>query len=191
MNAYTIDLKPFIELSDEQFYQLCRNHPELQFERNAQGELIIMPPTGGDTGNRNSEINADLVIWNRRTKLGYCFDSSTGFKLPNGANRSPDLAWISKQRWEALAPQQRSKFPPICPDFVAELMSPTDRLATVQAKMQEYLENGTRLGWLLNPESQTVAIYRQGQAVELLRSPETLSGEDVLPGFSLELDSFW
>ncbi|NEN97025.1 MAG: Uma2 family endonuclease [Moorea sp. SIO3I7] len=191
MTAFTVNLNSIIELTDDKFYQLCRNNPEIKFERNAKGEVIIMSPTGGETGNYNSEINADFVIWNRRTKLGKVFDSSTCFKLPNGADRSPDVAWIKQQRWDALKPEQRQKFPPICPDFVLELMSPSDRLTVTQAKMEEYLKNGVRLGWLINPQARQVEIYRPGQVVEVLESPKTLSGEEVLPGFVLDLHYLW
>ena len=152
MTTFTVSFNSIIEMTDDKFYQLCRNNPEIKFERNAKGEVIIMSPTGGETGNRNSEINADFVIWNRRTKLGKVFDSSTCFKLPNGADRSPDVAWIKQERWDSLKPEQRQKFPPICPDFVVELMSPTDRLTVTQAKMEEYRKNGVRLGWLINPQ---------------------------------------
>ncbi|MFP4413333.1 Uma2 family endonuclease [Coleofasciculus sp.] len=191
MTAYTIDFNPIIQLTDDQFYQLCRANPDLKFERNAQGELIIMPPTGGETGNQNFEFGADLAIWNRQTQLGVGFDSSTCFKLPNGGNRSPDLAWVVQERWEALSPEQRTKFPPICPDFVVELMSPSDRLKDTQDKMKEYIENGARLGWLIAPGMRRVEIYRHQQAVEVLEAPATLSGESVLPGFILNLSSIW
>lgn len=191
MMTYTIDLNPIIQLTDEQFYQLCRANPDLKFERNAQGELIIMSPTGGETGKRNSELNADFVLWNRQTKLGVTFDSSTGFKLLNGANRSPDVAWIRQERWEQLTLQQREKFPPICPDFVLELCSPTDTLTEVQAKMREYIDNGAQLGWLINPQDQQVEIYRPNQAQEILRTPVVLSGESVLPGLTLNLQGLW
>lgn len=191
MAAITINLNSLIKLTDNQFYQLCRENPDVKFERNAKGELLVISPTGGTTGNINSEINADFVIWNRQTKLGYCFDSSTCFKFPNGANRSPDVAWIKKDRWEALTPEQQEKFPPIAPDFVLELMSPTDNLAETQAKMQEYIKNGVKLGWLINPKMREVEIYRLGQAVEVLTSPTELSGEDILPGFILNLQTVW
>jgi Uma2 family endonuclease len=191
MTAYTVNLNPIIKLTDEQFYQLCRENPELKFERNAKGELIIMPPTGGETGNKNSEINADFVIWNRQTKLGVCFDSSTCFKLPNGANRSPDVAWISKVRWDRLTPQEQEKFPPIAPDFVLELMSPSDNLEDTQAKMREYIDNQVKLGWLINCKTRQVGIYRQGKSTEVLDSPTELFGEDVLPGFILNLQIVW
>jgi Uma2 family endonuclease len=189
MNTITLNLKPVIELTDEQFYQLCRKNPDIKFERNAKGELLIMSPTGGETGNHNSEINADFVIWNRQTKLGKVFDSSTGFKLPNGANRSPDVAWIKQERWDALTPEQKEKFPPIAPDFVLELMSPSDDLQKVQEKMQEYMENQVKLGWLIDRKTRRVEIYRLGKEVEVLESPTQLSGEDVLPGFILNLQT--
>jgi len=189
MNTITINLKPVIELTDEQFYQLCRKNPDIKFERNAKGELIIMPPTGGETGNHNAEMVADFVIWNRQTKLGKVFDSSTGFKLPNGADRSPDVAWIKQERWDTLTPEQKEKFPPIAPDFVLEFMSPSDDLRKVQEKMQEYMENQVKLGWLIDRKTRRVEIYRLGQEVEVLESPTELSGEDVLPGFILNLQT--
>ncbi|NMG18150.1 Uma2 family endonuclease [Brasilonema bromeliae] len=187
MNTITIDLKPVIELTDEQFYQLCQKNPDLKFERSAKGELIIMPPTGGETGSHNSEMNADFVIWNRQTKLGKVFDSSTAFKLPNGADRSPDVTWIRQERWDVLTFEQKEKFPPIVPDFVLELMSPSDNLQKTQEKMQEYMENQVKLGWLIDRKTRRVEIYRLGQAVEVLESPTELSGEDILPGFILDL----
>ncbi|MBG1265788.1 Uma2 family endonuclease [Nostoc sp. WHI] len=191
MTAIAINLNPIIQLTDNQFYQLCRENPEVKFERNAAGELLIMPPTGGETGNRNIEIAADFVFWNRQTQLGICFDSSTCFKLPNGANRSPDVAWISKDRWDALTTEEQEKFPPIAPDFVLELMSPSDTLRETQEKMQEYIDNGVKLGWLINPKMRQVEIYRLGQPVEILTFPQQLSGEDVLPGFILNLQIIW
>jgi Uma2 family endonuclease len=183
----TVNFNSIIQFTDEQFYQLCRSNPDVKFERNAKGEIIILSATLGITGNLNSEIAADFAIWNRQTKLGVCFDSSTCFKLSNRAQRSPDVAWIKQERWDALTPEQKEKFPPIAPDFVLELMSPSDRLQDVQEKMQEYIENGVRLGWLINRQDRQVEIYRQGKAVEVLNAPETLSGEDVLPGFVLNI----
>lgn len=179
-----------VHLTDEQFYQLCQNNRELNFERNAKGELIIMPPVGGESGNREADLIIDLGNWNRQTRLGYSFSSSTVFKLPNGGDRSPDAAWIRRERWEALTPEQRRKFPPIAPDFVIELRSETDNLSTLQEKMREYLDAGVRLGWLINPRQQQVEIYRLGQEVELRNLPTELLGEDVLPGFSLSLDVY-
>jgi Uma2 family endonuclease len=191
MNTYTLNLDSVIELTDDQFYKLCRNNPDLKFERNAHGELIVMPPTGGETGRRNTNLIIDVGNWNRRTQLGQVFDSSTCFKLPNGADRSPDVSWIRQDRWDALTLEQKEKFPPICPDFAIELMSPSDTLKTVQAKMQEYVDNGLQLGWLLNQKDRQVEIYRSDQTVESLRSPMSLSGETILPGFVLDLGFIW
>jgi Uma2 family endonuclease len=191
MDALTVSLESVIELTDEQFFQLCQKNKELRFERNAQGDMTIMAPEGCETGMWSVEISADLVNWNRRNKLGVAFGSSTGFTLPNGANRSPDAAWILKERWDALTPYQQSRFAPICPDFVIELMSPSDNLKVTQAKMQEYQENGTRLGWLMNRKDREVEIYRIGKEVEVLRSPLSLLGEHVLPEFVLNLEAIW
>ncbi len=191
MIAATINFNAIAKITDDQFYQLCRENPDVKFERNAKGEIIVMSPTGGETGSYNSEINADFVIWNRQTKLGVCFDSSTCFKLPSGANRSPDVSWIKQDRWDALNPEQKRKFPPIAPDFVLELMSPTDSLKDTQDKMQEYINNHVKLGWLINRKTRRVEIYRQGQEVEVLESPTQLSGEDILPGFVLNLQTLW
>ncbi|MCZ8243034.1 MAG: Uma2 family endonuclease [Microcystis sp. LE19-131.1A] len=179
------------QLSDEQFFQLCQDNRDLRLERSAKGDLIIMPPTGGETGNSNAGITAQLWLWNNLHKLGVVFDSSTGFKLPNGADRSPDAAWIPLEKWQALTPQQKERFLPLSPDFVIELMSPSDSLETARKKMQEYLDNGTRLGWLINRKTREVEIYRQGQTVEILTNPESLSGESILPEFSLNLTLIW
>ncbi|MFZ9739993.1 MAG: Uma2 family endonuclease, partial [Prochlorotrichaceae cyanobacterium] len=164
MTTFTLDLNPIGSLTEETFYQLCQRNPDLKLERSAQGELIIMPPTGGESGRRNADITIDLGLWNRQTDLGYTFDSSTCFKLPNGAERSPDAAWVAKDRWEALSKADRSKFPPLAPDFVIELRSISDRLDVLQAKMREYQENGVQLGWLINPQDRQVEVYRAGQA---------------------------
>ena len=191
MTAITLNLNSIIKLTSEQFYQLCEENPDLKLERNANGELIVMPPTGGETGKRNSTANAQIWTWNDRTELGEVFDSSTGFTLPNKADRSPDVSWVEKSRWSALTPEQREKFIPLCPDFVIELVSPSDSLKKSQEKMQEYMENGCRLGWLINRKKRQVEIYRPGQDVEVLQSPLTLSGENVLPGFVLNLQKIW
>ena len=180
-----------LQMTDEQFFQLCQDNRDLRFERNSNGDILIMPPTGGETGNRNSSINYQLYAWNLQNKLGITFDSSTGFKLPNKADRSPDASWIPLEKWNNLTPQQRQKFLPLCPDFVIELRSPSDSLKTLQNKMKEYLENGTKLGWLINPKAKQVEIYRQGKEVEILDNPTTLSGEDVLPDFVLDLELIW
>ncbi|NCS06567.1 MAG: Uma2 family endonuclease, partial [Microcystis aeruginosa G13-07] len=149
------------QLSDEQFFQLCQDNRDLRLERNPKGDLIIMPPTGGETSNSNAGITAQLWLWNNLNKLGVVFDSSGGFKLPNGADRSPDAAWIPLEKWQALTPQQKKRFLPLSPDFVIELMSPSDNIETARKKMQEYLDNGTRLGWLINRKTREVEIYRQ------------------------------
>lgn len=180
-----------IPITSEQFYQLCIANRDLRLERTAKGDLIIMPPTGGETSKRNSEINLELALWNRQTKLGITFDSSGGFTLPNGADYSPDAAWIPLAKWDSLTAEQRTKFLPLCPDFVIELRSPSDSLKLLQAKMQEYIDNGSRLGWLINPKNKQVEIYRQGRDKEILDNPTTLSGEEVLPGFLLNLSLIW
>lgn len=179
-----------VNLTDEQFYQLCINNPEIPLERNPQGALIIISPVGGASGSRELELGTDLTVWNRQTNLGKVFSSSTLFKLPNGGDRSPDAAWVELSRWQALTPEQRQKFPPIAPDFVMELRSRTDDLAMLQAKMQEYLDSGVRLGWMFNPQDQQVEIYRQGQPKEVRQLPTELSGESVLPGFLLKVERF-
>ena len=189
MSPVTLNLDP-IHLTDEQFYDLCQNNREFNFERNAKGELIIMPPVGGDSGNREADLITDLGIWNRQTSLGFTFSSSTVFKLPNGADRSPDAAWIRRERWEALTPEQRRKFPPIAPDFVLELRSANDNLETLRQKMQEYINAGVQLGWLINPQQQQVEIYRPGKDVEVRNLPTELSGENILPGFILSLSLY-
>ena len=191
MNALTISIDSVIDLTDEQFFQLCRKNSDLRFERNAQGDITIMAPEGSDTGMRSAGITTDLEIWNRKIKLGVTFGSSTGFKLPNGSDRSPDASWILKERWDSLTPQQRAKFAPICPDFVIELMSPSDSLKATQAKMQEYQDNGTRLGWLINRKDREVEVYRVRKIKEVLQNPSSLSGEDVLPEFILSLAEIW
>ncbi|MBE9092637.1 Uma2 family endonuclease [Tychonema sp. LEGE 07203] len=191
MTAITLNLNSIIKLTSEQFYQLCESNPDLKLERSANGELIAIPPTGGETGKRNVKLTTQLDLWNEQTELGEVFDSSTGFTLPNKADRSPDASWVEKSRWQALTPEQREKFIPLCPDFVIELVSPSDSLKKTQEKMQEYRENGCRLGWLINRKKREVEIYRLGQDVEVLQSPLTLSGENVLPGFVLNLQKIW
>ncbi|MEB3148845.1 MAG: Uma2 family endonuclease [Sphaerospermopsis sp.] len=191
MTSLTLNLNPIIKLSSEQFYQLCQANPDLKLERNTQGELIVMPPTGGETGRSNSNINSQIWFWNEQNQLGEVFDSSTGFTLPSGADPSPDVSWVEKSRWDALSKQEKEKFIPLCPDFVIEIMSPSDNLKKLQNKMQEYIENGCRLGWLINRKKQEVEIYRPGKEVEVLKLPQTISGEDILPGFVLNLQKIW
>ena len=181
-----------LTVTREQFAALAAANRDVRLERTATGHLIVNPPTGSESGRRNLSISGQLSNWFEANEtLGEAFDSSTGFELPNGANRSPDAAWVSKERWEALTPEQRKGFAPLCPDFVIELRSETDRLNDLRAKMQEYLENGTQLGWLIDPQNRNVEIYRSGEAVEVLKNPTTLSGEEVLPGFTLKLHRIW
>lgn len=182
-----LDLSPITHLTREQFYQLCMANRDTALERTVNGELVIVSPIGGKSGYREANLIAKVVVWNEQTGLGVVFSSSTVFSLPIGSDRSPDVAWVAQERWEALTEEQREKFPPICPDFVIELRSRTDRLKPLQAKMQEYLASGLRLGWLIDPQEQRVEIYRLGQPVEGVSYPAMLSGEDVLPGFSLQL----
>jgi len=177
-----------INLTDEQFFQLCQHNRDYQFERTASGELIIMPPTGSETSKRNMDLSYQLRAWSRQNNLGVAFDSSGGFRLPNGADRSPDASWVKKERWDALTPEQKDSFAPLCPDFVVELRSRTDSLKKLQEKMQEYIDNGAKLGWLIDRQNRRVEIYRPGQDVEIIENPATLSGEDVLPGFVLNLE---
>ena len=191
MTQITLDLNRIIKLTEEQFYLLCQENPDLKLERNAKGELIVMPPTGGETAKRNVKLIVQLALWNEHTQLGEVFDSSTGFTLPNKADRSPDVSWVEKSRWEALTPQQREKFIPLCPDFVIEILSPSDSLKKTQDKMQEYMDNGCRLGLLINRKKQQVEIYRPDREVEVLQAPQTIPVEDVLPGFTLNLRQIW
>ena len=195
MNPTTINLPDplelIIDLSDEQFFDLCQKNRDFKFERTASGVLVIMSPTGGETSNRNIELSYQLQAWSRQNNLGKAFDSSGGFKLPNGADRSPDASWVQRDRWDGLTSEQREKFIPLCPDFVVELRSASDRLKNLQDKMQEYRENGAKLGWLIDPKNKKVEIYRPDREVEILENPQTLSGENVLPGFVLDLTAIW
>jgi Uma2 family endonuclease len=183
-----LNLEPITTLNREQFYQLCLKNPDLQLERNPQGELIIMSPVGGESGEKEANLIGDLIIWNRQLKLGKVFSSSTIFSLPNKGDRSPDVAWVSNQKWENLTKEEREGFPPICPDFVIELRSKSDRLRPLQDKMLEYLDSGLRLGWLINPQQKQVEIYRPNQVVEIVKMPVILSGEDLLPNLTITLD---
>ncbi|PNW57971.1 UNVERIFIED_CONTAM: hypothetical protein BEN50_06640 [Euhalothece sp. KZN 001] len=191
MDSYTVTLKPVFTLDDEQFFQLSQANPELKLERSPQKNLIIMSPTGGETGNKNAELIIEFGNWNRQKKQGKVFDSSTGFKLPNGAIRSPDVTWIEQTRWEQLSAESRQTFPNLAPDFILELKSATDRLSTLQAKLEEYVENGVKLAWLINPTEKQVEIYRQGKEKEVLDNPKTLSGENILEDFCLDLSLVW
>lgn len=189
--AIVLDLSPVVELTDDQFYELCRANHELRFERTATGEILIMPPTGTRRGNRNLRLTQQIANWTDRDGTGIAFDSSTAFKLPNGATRSPDASWIARERYDALTEDEQEKFSPICPDFVAELRSRTDTPAELHEKMEEYAANGARLGWLIDPLERKVYVYRPGAAVEVLDAPEQVAGDPVLPGFTLRLAEIW
>ena len=191
MMTFTLDFSSVATLDDVQFDQLCRNNPDVQFERTAQGELIIMPPVGGESGNREANLITDLTLWNRHTKLGKVFSSSTCFRLPNGALRSPDASWIQLERWNQLSDLDQKRFAPICPDFVIELRSESDQLRTLQDKMNEYLDNGSQLGWLIDPQSKELTIYQPQRSPQILSQPKTLAGGDLLPEFICGLDFLW
>lgn len=190
LDPISVDLST-VKFTAEQFDRVCEANPDRSFELTAQGVLVIMPPVGVESGNYESELLGDLVIWNRQTRLGKTFSSSTVFTLPNGSKRSPDAAWVELSRWEAVSKEERKKFALLVPDFVIELRSETDRLPPLQAKMVEYRDNGVRLGWLINPRDRQVEIYRLDCDVEVLAHPLTLSGEDVLPEFTLDLSPIW
>ena len=184
-------LAPAIDMSDQQFFELCQLNRDLRIERTCQGDLVIMPPTGSGTGRMNFKLTQLFGNWVDADGTGVGFDSSTGFTLPNGAKRSPDVAWVKRARWEALTQQQQQEFAPLCPDFVLELRSPSDALAYVQAKMREYLDNGAQLGWLIDPIEKKIYIYRPQAAVECLDDPQTVLGDPVLPGFVLDMQKLW
>lgn len=185
------EFRPAEAFSDEEFFRLCQHNRDLRLERTAHGTIIVMPPAGGATGHRNLEIAAQLRNWAREDSTGVAFDSSTGFDLPSGATRSPDAAWVQRERLANLSPQEKERFLPLCPDFALELRSPSDALSDLQRKMEEYLENGCRLGWLIDPMEQRVHIYRPDQPVETLKAPDAVSGDPVLPGFTLDLGPVW
>jgi Uma2 family endonuclease len=188
MTAITLNLEPITHLTHEQFYELCMANKDVAMERSATGELIIVSPLGGLSGQKEADYILELGLWNRQTGLGKVFSSSTIFSLPGGGDRSPDAAWVKLERWESLTIEQQEKFPPICPVFVIELRSRTDRLKPLQQKMQEYLDSGLQLGWLINPQDNQVEIYRPNRQPEILSSPATLSGENILIGFVLILE---
>ena len=188
----TIDISALAKpITDSQFEQLCAQNQDTKFELTSRGELIIMSPTGSESGRQNGNLFGQIWFWNRQTKLGILFDSSTGFTLPNGAKRSPDVSWIEATRWNELTKQQRRGFAPIAPDFTLELLSPNDRLIDTQRKMQEYIDCGVKLGWLIYPDETRVEIYRLGKEVEILDSPASLSCEDLMPGLIVELDEIF
>jgi Uma2 family endonuclease len=178
-------------LTDEEFFQFCQLHRDLRLERTRNGDLIVRPPTGGETGRRNISLSAQLENWSDADGTGIAFDSSTGFRLPLGGDRSPDAAWVLQERWDRLSAEQRASFPPLAPDFVVELRSKSDSLDDLKAKMVEYIDNGVRLGWLLDPSTRTTWVYGDDGAVVKIEEAETLSGDPVLPGFVLRLKKIW
>jgi Uma2 family endonuclease len=182
-----IRVRPASALTDDELFELCARNRDLRIERTTEGELIIMSPTGGESGRRNFELIRQLGAWAHGDGTGVGFDSSTGFLLPNGAERAPDAAWVRRQRWQALTPEQRRKFVPLCPDFVVELRSPSDDLNALLSKMQEYVACGVRLAWLIDVDAKCAWVYRPDREVELIRDASRLSGELVLPGFVLDL----
>ena len=191
-NPIVLRMPPALAMDDDEFFEFCQINRDLRIERTADGEIIVMPPTGGKTGGRNFDLVVQFGIWIKRDGTGKGFDSSTGFKLPNGAERSPDASWVKLDRWEALTPSQMEKFIPLCPDFVIELRSPSDRVKNLQKKMEEYMDNGARLGWLIDPKNRRVYIYRPDGEVEQLENPTTVKGDDsVLPGFVLNMEEVW
>lgn len=188
ISTYQLDVDfRSLSLTDQQFYRLCRDNPELRMELTSEGGLVVMSPTGAKTGWRNSKLNQRLANWADSDGRGVAFDSNAGFTLPNGAKRSPDAAWVRLDAWNALSEAEQERFAPLCPDFVAELRSPQDSLPRLQAKMQEYVDNGARLGWLLDPIDQRVFVYRKGKPAECLEQPTRLGGDDVLEGLELDL----
>jgi Uma2 family endonuclease len=186
-----LQMQPDVMMTDDQFFDFCQLNRDFRIERNVFGDLLIMSPTGSETDERNFDLIGQLWIWTKQNGTGVGFGSSGGFTLPNGAIKSPDAAWIQRSRWEAIPSEQRKKFAPICPEFVIELRSETDNLKLLQDKMQEYIDNGTELGWLIDRKQRKVFIYRLQLPVEELDHPLTLSGENVLPGFVLDLSQIW
>ena len=191
ISSYTVRMRPATRLTDDQLFEFCQDNGELRIEQTANGDIIIMAPVGSEGGHRNFNLYVDFVLWHEKTKLGKFFDATAGFRLPNKAMRSPDVAWVRQEKIDKLTRKEWETFAPVCPDFVVELRSRTDRLSILKEKMVEYLANGAQLGWLIDPLEQQVFVYRPGQAVEHLVNPATLSGEPVLPGFTLDLTRVW
>lgn len=183
-----VDLGPLGRpMTDDEFFEFCQVNEGLRIERTSTGEIVVMPPAGAESGRKNLAAAARLFVWAKADGTGIAFDSSAGFTLPNGAVRSPDASWVRRERWERIAQSQRERFPPLCPEFVIEIRSPSDRLARLQDKMQEYVAHGAELGWLLDPVDRRVFVYRPGSEVLVLGNPETVSGDPILPGFTLNV----
>ena len=192
MTALTLNFSSLVgRISDRDLELLSRDNPDARLETNSQGHLIFMSPTGGETGERNGELFFQIKLWNKRSKLGKVFDSSTGFRLSNNAIRSPDVSWIPNSKWNALTREQKRKYLPLAPDFVLELMSPSDNLSEIRNKMREYIDCGVRLGWLINPDERKVEIYRQGREIEVLNNPQTLRGEAIMSGLVVSLEEIF
>ncbi len=187
-----LQIPPSIQMTDEQFFEFCQVNRDLRIEQNKFRELVIMPPTGSETGNREVNVLGQLWVWSEQDGTGIAFSSSAGFKLSTGANRSPDASWIKLERWNELSAEQQERFAPICPDFLVELRSPSDNLQSLQEKMEEYMqEPGIQLGWLIDRKQRQVYIYRPGKPEECLDNPASVSGESVLPGFVLNMSKIW
>lgn len=180
-----------LQMNDDEFFQFCRLNPELRIERSSEGDIIVMSPTGGKTGRQNAKLVAKVTNWAEQDGRGEVFDSSTEFILPNRAGRSPDVSWVRNERWQALSEKEQEQFPPLCPDFVVELRSKTDRLNNLMAKMEEYIANGAQLGWLIDSMERKVYIYRGDSPLEILEDPQTVSGEPLLTGFVLDVQKLW
>lgn len=190
-NAIVLQISPVVDLNEDSFFDFCQLNSHLRIERTSTGELIIMSPAGSETGNRNFKLIQQLANWTDKNGTGIGFDSSAGFVLPNGATRSPDASWVKLSRWNALSDAQKVKFAPLCPDFVVEICSPSDSLKLLKEKMQEYIDNGASLGWLIDRKNRQFYIYRPNLDVECLDNPVTVSGDSILPGFNLDLTKIW
>jgi Uma2 family endonuclease len=191
-NAVVLHFSPFLKkLTEDEFFEFCQLNRELRIELTKEGDLIVMPPTGGKTGRRSVRLTIKLGTWAEKDGTGQSFDSSTGFTLPNGAKRSPDFSWVRNERWDSLTEKEQEQFPPLCPDFVVELRSRTDPLQNLRQKMEEYVANGAQLGWLIDPFERKVYVYRPDAEAEVLEDPETVSGEPLLRGFTLDVRALW
>ncbi|MEZ5424859.1 MAG: Uma2 family endonuclease [Pyrinomonadaceae bacterium] len=191
ISRFVLRFSPFLEMTDEQFFEFCQANRDVRIERNSEGEIIIMPPTGWDTGDKNSEINFQLRLWTKKDGTGKCVDSSSGYVLSNGAVVSPDASWISLERLETISPEKRRKFLPLAPDFVIELRSKSDVLSNLKEKMEQYIENGVSLGWLIDPTENKIYVYQPDREIEILENPKEISGEPILEGFVLNLEEIW
>lgn len=191
ISRFVLQFSPFLEMNDEQFFEFCQANRDVRIERNSRGEIIIMPATGWEAGNKNAEINFQLRLWAKQDGRGKTADFSVGYKMPNGATMSPDASWILKERLEKVSPAKRRKFLPLAPDFVIELRSENDSLQKLKDKMQEYTENGVSLGWLIDATEKKIYVYRPNNEIEILENPTEISGESLLQGFMLNLKEIW